>query len=149
MDRLPVTMRPPRNARRWQPKFIQHCRNMLSVIIPMCGNILAYEVDGYGNQLFMDDANVPSLLALPYLGAITLKDPLYREPRKFALSTANPYFFRGNAAGLGIGGPARGPGLYLADEYHRTGDHTSSNETEITTCLKWLKSTHASTGFMP
>lgn len=33
------------------------------------GTIWAYEVDGFGSQLLMDDANVPSLLGLPYLGA--------------------------------------------------------------------------------
>jgi meiotically up-regulated gene 157 (Mug157) protein len=30
--------------------------------------MLAYEVDGFGSHLRMDDANVPSLLSLPYLG---------------------------------------------------------------------------------
>src|ERR1700712_2625366 len=49
---------------------------------PVYGNVLAYEVDGYGNQLFMDDANVPSLLALPYLGAMQANDPLYQSTRK-------------------------------------------------------------------
>ena len=76
---------------------------------PVFGNILAYEVDGFGNQLFMDDANVPSLLALPYLGAMKATDPLYIATRKFVLSTSNPYFFRGKAA-EGIGGPHVGLG---------------------------------------
>ena len=65
---------------------------------PVYGKVLAYEVDGFGNQLFMDDANVPSLLALPYLGALPAKDPLYQNTRKMVLSTSNPYFFRGKAA---------------------------------------------------
>jgi len=55
--------------------------------------VLAYEVDGFGNQLFMDDSNVPSLLALPYLNALSAHDPLYQNTRKMVLSTANPYFF--------------------------------------------------------
>ncbi|MDB5153650.1 MAG: glycoside hydrolase family protein, partial [Mucilaginibacter sp.] len=71
---------------------------------PVYGKVLAYEVDGFGNQLFMDDANVPSLLALPYLGALPVSDPLYQSTRRMVLSTTNPYFFRGRAA-EGIGGP--------------------------------------------
>ena len=38
---------------------------------PRQGTVWAYEVDGFGNALFMDDANVPSLLSLPYLGCGT------------------------------------------------------------------------------
>ncbi len=52
---------------------------------------LRYEVDGFGNFVFMDDANVPSLLSLPYLGYVTnLKDPLYLSTRNALLSAANP-----------------------------------------------------------
>lgn len=32
------------------------------------GQYYAYEVDGFGNYVFMDDANIPSLLSLPLLG---------------------------------------------------------------------------------
>ncbi|MFI5159622.1 MAG: glycoside hydrolase family 125 protein [Sphingobacteriales bacterium] len=113
---------------------------------PVYGNILAYEVDGYGNQSFMDDANVPSLLALPYLGAMTINDPLYQTTRKFVLSNANPYFFRGKAA-EGIGGPHVGLG-YIWPMSIIIRALTSNNPTEIATCLKWLKNTHAGTGFM-
>lgn len=35
---------------------------------PFKGKVLAYEVDGFGSAYFMDDANIPSLLSLPYLG---------------------------------------------------------------------------------
>lgn len=113
---------------------------------PVYGNILAYEVDGYGNQLFMDDANVPSLLALPYLGAIPTTDPLYQSTRRMVLSSANPYFFRGRAA-EGIGGPHVGLN-YIWPMSIIIRALTSTNETEIATCLKWLKNTHAGTGFM-
>ena len=68
------------------------------------GQMYAFEVDGYGNQLFMDDANVPSLLSLPYLGAVRPDDPIYLNTRRFVLSESNPYFFRGKVA-EGIGGP--------------------------------------------
>jgi len=113
---------------------------------PVYGNVLAYEVDGYGNQLFMDDANVPSLLALPYLGAIKVNDPLYQNTRRLVLSTSNPYFFKGKAA-EGIGGPHVGLG-YIWPMSIIIRALTSSDLKEITTCFKWLKHTHAGTGFM-
>jgi meiotically up-regulated gene 157 (Mug157) protein len=47
--------------------------------------VLAYEVDGFGNALFMDDANAPSLLSLPYLGFISAQDPLYQRTRSLLL----------------------------------------------------------------
>jgi uncharacterized protein len=62
------------------------------------GEIWAYEVDGYGNTLMMDDANAPGLLSLPYLGCCRMDDPLYRRTRQFVLGEANPYYFRGTAA---------------------------------------------------
>src|ERR1700735_25791 len=71
------------------------------------GEIWAYEVDGYGNKLMMDDANAPGLLSLPYLGCCRIGDPLYPPTRQFVQSEANPYFFRGTAA-EGVGGPHEG-----------------------------------------
>ena len=52
----------------------------------------------------MDDANVHSLLAMPYLGDVALDDPIYQNTRRFVLSEQNPFFFKGSA-GEGIGGP--------------------------------------------
>ena len=54
----------------------------------------AYEVDGLGNQIASDDANIPSLLSLRYLGALAADDPKYLSTRAFVLSKANPYFFQ-------------------------------------------------------
>jgi meiotically up-regulated gene 157 (Mug157) protein len=68
------------------------------------GRVYAYEIDGFGNQLFMDDANVPSLLSLPYLGCCDRTDTTYQNTRRMVLSEDNPYFFKGKAA-EGIGGP--------------------------------------------
>jgi len=113
---------------------------------PVYGKVLAYEVDGFGNQLFMDDANVPSLLALPYLNAITVNDPLYQNTRKMVLSNSNPYFFRGSAA-EGIGGPHVGLN-YIWPMGIIIRALTATDKSEIALCLKMLKNTHAGTGFM-
>jgi len=56
----------------------------------------AYEVDGYGNQYFMDDANLPSLLSLPYLHILSKNDQLYLNTRKRVLDkNYNKYYFKG------------------------------------------------------
>ena len=68
-----------------------------------CGMVYAYETDGFGMYNLMDDANVPSLLAMEYLGY-----PVDRETaentRKYILSDGNPYFYKG-AKAAGIGSP--------------------------------------------
>ncbi|HWQ11814.1 MAG TPA: glycoside hydrolase family 125 protein [Roseiflexaceae bacterium] len=75
---------------------------------PDYGRIYAYETDGLGNYTLMDDANVPSLLSLPYLGWCAPDDPLYLATRRFVLSPANPFFYRGTAA-EGVGSPHTPP----------------------------------------
>lgn len=65
------------------------------------GMIYAYEVDGYGMYHLMDDANVPSLLAAEYLGYPVDKQAA-ENTRRFILSDANPYYYRGTKA-VGVG----------------------------------------------
>ncbi|RYY11660.1 MAG: metal-independent alpha-mannosidase, partial [Cytophagaceae bacterium] len=79
---------------------------------PVHGRVYAYEVDGYGGHTLMDDANVPSLLALPYLGAVPLHDPTYQNTRRLVLSLDNPFFYKGKAAEgiVGAGEAAHGDG---------------------------------------
>jgi meiotically up-regulated gene 157 (Mug157) protein len=113
---------------------------------PKHGEIWAYEVDGYGNALRMDDANAPGLLSLAYLECCAMDDPLYRRTREFALSTSNPYFFRGKAA-EGIGGPHVGLNWIWPMSITMRA-LTSSDESEIRQCLRWLRDTTAGTGFM-
>jgi len=110
------------------------------------GEIWAYEVDGYGNVLMMDDANAPGLLSLPYLGCCRMDDPLYARTRAFVLSASNPYFFRGTAA-EGVGGPHEGLNMVwpMSIMYRAL---TSGDEREIRQCLRWLRDTTAGTGFM-
>jgi len=110
------------------------------------GKIFPYEVDGFGNKLFMDDANVPSLLSLPYLNAVSSNDEVYKNTRKFLFSKNNPYYFEGKA-GNGIGGPHAGLGNIWHLSVIMRGI-TSTDENEIIECIKLLKSTHANTGFM-
>ena len=110
------------------------------------GKTIPYEVDGFGNQLFMDDANVPSLLSLPYLGCISNEELLYQNTRKFILSDSNPYFFKGKA-GEGIGSPHTGLGkIWQIGIIIRA--LTSNDDEEIRTCIKTLKESSAGTGFM-
>ncbi len=71
---------------------------------PKYGKIYAFEVDGFGSQILMDDANVPSLLAMGYLGDVEMNDPIYQNTRRFVWSEDNPWFFKGKD-GEGIGGP--------------------------------------------
>jgi hypothetical protein len=110
------------------------------------GEIWAYEADGYGNVLKMDDANAPGLLSLPYLGCCPMEDALYRRTRQFALSESNPYFFRGKAA-EGVGGPHVGLNMIWPMSITMRA-LTSNDEREIRQCLRWLRDTTAETGFM-
>ncbi len=71
---------------------------------PRYGRIYAYETDGYGHFSLMDDANVPSLLSIPYLGYRPADDRLYQNTRRFVLSQDNPYYFEGSHV-RGIGSP--------------------------------------------
>lgn len=113
---------------------------------PKFGRIYAYEVDGFGNAFMMDDANIPSLLSLPYLGSVSAKDPIYKNTRKFVLSEWNPYFFKGEA-GEGIGGPHIGleviwPMSIIMRAF------TATDDEEIRMCVEMLMNTDAGTGFI-
>ena len=113
---------------------------------PVFGKIYAYEVDGFGNVLLMDDANVPSLLAMPYLGDISRTDPVYMNTRRFVWSEDNPYFFRGTA-GEGIGGPHIGYDMAWPMSIMMRA-FTSDDDAEIKECIEMLMTTDAETGFM-
>ena len=111
--------------------------------------VYAYETNGYGSYNLMDDANVPSLLSLPYLLGDNNKImdmPTYNNTRKFLLSEDNPFFFRGKA-GEGIGGPHVGLDMIWPISIIMRG-LTSNNDAEIKLCLGMLQQSHAGTGFM-
>lgn len=113
---------------------------------PTRGKVWAYEVDGYGGRMFMDDANVPSLLSLPYLGWCAPDDEIYRRTRALVLSDDNPWFHRGRAA-EGIGSPhTPQPRIWPIAIIMRA--LTSTDDAEIATALTQLTRTDAGTGFM-
>ena len=113
---------------------------------PKYGTIWAFEVDGFGNRFLMDDANVPSLLAMPYLGDVDVNDPIYQNTRKFVWSNDNPYFFKGEA-GEGIGGPHIGYDMVWPMSIMMKA-FTSQSDKEIKECIEMLMDTDADTGFM-
>jgi len=110
------------------------------------GSIYAYEINGFGSINLMDDANVPSLLSLPYLNAVKWNDPVYQNTRRFVLSQSNPFFFKGGI-GEGIGSPHTGMEMIWPISIIMRG-LTSNNNAEIKNCIQILQKTHAGTGFM-
>lgn len=108
--------------------------------------VWAYEVDGFGNAVFMDDANVPSLSGLAFLGCVGADDPLWRATEDAAWSDANPWFFRGSA-GEGIGGPHVGVGhIWPMSIIVRA--FSARDDATVVRCLTALKATHGGTGFI-
>jgi uncharacterized protein len=128
------------------------------ILHPVFGEVFAYEADGFGNHILMDDANVPSLLALPYLQSAHFTGDLsvlnsdkrgytvYQNTRRMLWSKANPFYFSGSA-GEGIGGPHAGLDMVWPISVIIRG-LTSHDSQEIVACLKQLQHCHAGTGFM-
>jgi hypothetical protein len=120
---------------------------------PRFGKVYAYEVDGFGSHYFMDDANIPGLLSLPYLGYTTTTDPTYVRTRSLVLSEeGNPWFFKSKEAeeGLrfeGVGGPHVGE-LMVWPMAIIMRAMTSENDREIVESLNMLKASHKDTFFM-
>jgi uncharacterized protein len=113
---------------------------------PRFGRIYAYETDGLGHFGFMDDANAPSLLSIPYFGFADIDDPVYRNTRRFVLSDENPYFYRGSFA-CGVGSPHTPTG-YIWHVSLCMQALTSSDEGEINDILDELENTDDGTGYM-
>ena len=113
---------------------------------PVFGTIYAYEVDGLGNYVCMDDANVPSLLSLPYLGVCAVDDEIYQATRKFIVSPENPFYFSGSA-GAGIGSPHTGDGTIWPISLIIQAS-TSNTDEEILDCLRTLIKSSAGTGLL-
>ena len=104
------------------------------------GEVFAFEVDGYGSSILMDDANLPSLLALPLLGFVDADNEIYKNTRKMILDRAgNPYCLVGKAFS-GVGGPH--VGLQHAWPMSRLVQAmTSNDDTEIKKVLDDVRDT--------
>lgn len=113
---------------------------------PKPGKIYAFEVDAFGDYYCTDDGNIPSLLSLPYLGAVIPNEKLYQSMRRFLLSANNPYYCIGKAAS-GPGGPHVGIDMIWPLGVITQG-LTSLHDQEIRQCLQTLQRTHAGKGFM-
>lgn len=113
---------------------------------PEFGKMYAYETDGLGNYNLMDDANVPSLLSLPYLECCNAGDELYQNTRRFVLSRQNPYYFEGTAA-KGIGSPHT-PDQFIWPIALSMQGLTSCDKAERAALMQMLENTTAGTNLM-
>ena len=101
---------------------------------PDYGRIYAYEVDGLGHANLMDDANIPSLLSIPYFGYVSEIDEIYMGTRRFILSPANPYFYKGIFKGeeiSGIGSPHTPAGMIWPLAQEMQGMTTNKKDEQI------------------
>ena len=106
----------------------------------------AYEVDGLGNSLFIDDANIPSLLSLPIVSTISTDDEIYQATRSSILSETNPYFFTGEkAVGIGSQHTPKNHIWPISLAVQAITDTSLENRLAM---LELLESTDAGTGFM-
>jgi uncharacterized protein len=135
-----------RECRSFAEQVEKAARSIAVAERPKYGSVWSYETDGYGNHLFIDDAGLPSLFSLPYLGYCAVDDPMYQRTREWVLSFDNPYFYRGSA-GEGLGSPHAGAGMIWPLGI-MTRALTSRSQPEIAACLRTLKASNAGTGFI-
>ncbi len=117
-----------------------------TMTLPSGERVWAFEVDGYGNAVFMDDANVPSLSGMAYLGCVDPTDPLWQRTVAACWSTNNPWYFEGKAL-TGIGGPHTGPGqVWPMSVIVRA--LTSTDPALLRSSLAMLRGSQGGTGFI-
>ena len=110
------------------------------------GRVYAYETDGMGHYVLMDDANVPSLLSIPYLKYRERGDELTENTRRFILSENNPFYCKGKYA-QGIGSPHTPEG-YVWHIALAMQALTSTDREEVLSMLEMLADTNAGTNYM-
>ena len=110
------------------------------------GKIYACETDGQGNYSMIDDANIPSLLSIPYIGYASADDEIYKNTRAFLLSRDNPFYFEGKYA-KGIGS-RHTPDGYIWHMALVMQGLTSTDPDEIRSLLDMIAATDADTGYL-
>ena len=133
-------------ALRLRQQILEGLNQYAVVRHPEFGDVYAYEVDGLGHYHLMDDANVPSLLSLPYLGCVSADDPIYQNTRRLVLSRENPYYYQGKCLS-GIGSPHT-PTDYIWPISLCVQGLTSRDPDEILSLLDMLEHTDAGTNLM-
>lgn len=113
---------------------------------PRYGEIFAYEVDGFGGQILQDDANVPSLISLPYLGCIDVNNEIYQNTRRFILSGDNPWYFWGSQIS-GVGSIHTGTNMVWPIALAMQA-LTSINKAEILQCIWQISKSHNGSYFI-
>lgn len=109
------------------------------------GMVYAYETDGFSMYNLMDDANVPSLLAMSYLGYEGDRE-VSENTRRFLLSEANPFYFKGCKA-AGIGSPHT-PSNYIWHIAMAVQGLTSTSKEEKLEILENMAATTGGKGVM-
>ncbi len=133
-------------ANRLSGEILEGIRTYGITQVDGLGPVYAYETDGLGHYNLMDDANVPSLLSLPWLEAPGVEEEIYQNTRKFVLSDGNPYYFEGKAA-CGIGSPHTPKGYIWHIALTMQG-LTSKSREEREALLRTLTETDAGLGLM-
>ncbi|MFD0958146.1 glycoside hydrolase family 125 protein [Paenibacillus chungangensis] len=126
---------------------IEHAIALYGIVDhPKHGRIYAFETDGFGNHVLMDDAGTPSLLSIPYIGYAAADDPIYTNTRAFIFSEDNPYYYKGERIS-GIGSPHTPPDYVWPLAYSMQG-LTASDDKEMLQMIELLEATDADTGYM-
>ena len=76
-------------------KEIREAVEKYAIVAGEAKDFYAYEVDGFGQYNVMDDANLPSLLSMPYIGYCDKENERYQNTRGMVLSERNSYYFPG------------------------------------------------------
>lgn len=110
------------------------------------GKIYACETDGMGHYSMIDDANIPSLLSIPYIEYADIEDETYQNTRKFLLSAENPFYFEGKYA-RGIGS-RHTPKNYIWHMALVMQGLTADSDEEKREIIDMIVNTDADTGYL-